>query len=42
MQSAGNKLCSAMEKSGITNPNSKEGIKFCTERCPYPECNVNI
>jgi len=26
-----------MKKSGITDADSKEGIEFCTEGCPYPD-----
>ncbi len=32
--------CEAMEKKGITNPNSQEGIDFCTDCCPYDKCIV--
>lgn len=29
-------LCPAMSRAGITEAESKEGIVFCTEQCPYP------
>lgn len=28
--------CLAMKAAGIGNPESQEGIDFCTKRCPYP------
>jgi len=35
------KTCLAMLRAGISNPNSPEGRKFCTESCPYsPDCVV--
>ena len=29
-----------MKKTNITDPNSQEGIDFCTQQCPYKECVV--
>jgi len=33
-------ICPAMEEAGITNPESREGIDFCTDSCPYSKCIV--
>lgn len=30
-------MCKPMAKTGITDPDSPEGIEYCTERCPYPD-----
>jgi len=32
------KPCPAMRKAGIVNPESQEGIEFCTSSCPYEYC----
>ena len=29
-----------MAKAGVYDPESKEGIEFCTQYCPYPYCIV--
>lgn len=31
-------ICPAMKEAGITDPDSYEGIQFCTKHCPYPDC----
>ena len=35
-----NRICPALKRAKITNPESQAGIDFCTESCPYPECIV--
>lgn len=30
-------MCSAMIKANITDPDSQEGIDFCTQQCPYAD-----
>ena len=30
-------MCKPMVEAGITDPDSPEGIEYCTERCPYPD-----
>jgi len=30
--------CEAMQKAGITDPDSDAGKAFCTESCPYDKC----
>jgi len=32
------RICPALRKAKITDPNSKAGIVFCTQSCPYPDC----
>ena len=32
--------CTAMIAAGIYNPNSKDGIDFCVNYCPYEYCVV--
>lgn len=32
--------CRAMIDAGIANPNSQEGIGFCTESCPFDKCEL--
>jgi len=32
------RICPALKKAKITDPDSQEGIDFCTEKCPYPDC----
>jgi len=34
------KRCQALIDAGIINPESKEGIKFCVNKCPYEFCVV--
>jgi len=29
-----------MIEAGITNPESLEGIRFCTNKCPYDHCVI--
>ncbi len=36
----GKKLCRAMIKAGIINADSKEGVEFCMNNCPYSECVI--
>jgi len=31
-------VCEAMQKNNITDPESQQGIDFCTEHCPYTFC----
>lgn len=31
-------VCQAMKDANISDPESQEGIDFCLEKCPYPEC----
>ena len=33
-------VCNAMTNEGITDPDSKEGINFCVNSCPYQFCIV--
>ena len=33
-------ICPAMEKAGIKDPESQEGIDFCINECPFPDCLV--
>jgi len=33
-------ICPAMRRAGIKDPESKEGIDFCTNQCPYDRCIV--
>ena len=30
--------CPAMVEAGILDPDSYDGIQFCTKQCPYPDC----
>lgn len=30
-------ICDAMRDAGIKDPQSKEGIDFCTSQCPYED-----
>lgn len=32
--------CPAMSQAGIDDPESYEGIHFCTGQCPYPTCII--
>lgn len=34
------KRCKAMIDAGIDDPISQEGIDFCVDKCPYPQCVV--
>ena len=34
------KMCPAMKNAGIKDPESLEGKKFCTDKCPYDRCMV--
>ena len=33
-------VCPAMEKAGIKDPESQEGIDFCINDCPFPDCLI--
>lgn len=33
-------ICEAMIKAGIVDPESLEGKRFCTDKCPYDRCIV--
>ena len=34
-------MCKEMKEAGIIDPETREGIVFCTENCPYPEkCQI--
>ena len=33
-------ICPAMRKAGIKDPQSQEGIDFCVNDCPFPDCLV--
>ncbi len=32
------RICPALKKAKITDPNSRKGVEFCIESCPYPDC----
>ena len=32
------RLCPALRKAKITNPENQAGKDFCTQSCPYSEC----
>ncbi|GAG84881.1 unnamed protein product [marine sediment metagenome] len=34
------KRCQAMIDAGIEDPDSREGARFCTDKCPYDFCIV--
>lgn len=34
------RACPAMLEAGVLDPNSQEGIDFCTDKCPYDKCIV--
>lgn len=42
MSKSGNiyKICPAMTEAGVEDPESEDGIRFCTDKCPYPFCVV--
>lgn len=31
-------VCAALRKAGILQINSPTAIRFCTTKCPYPDC----
>ena len=31
-------ICKALADAGIKEPETQEGIDFCTTKCPYPAC----
>lgn len=34
-------LCGALIKAQIADPESQDGIDFCVNLCPYPDCTAS-